>query len=148
MLLLVAMFGFTWLNAGHGTEHGWSSLPVLRWFLIVSALLGAGLTLLQATRRAPAFPVVMSVLVTAFAGLTTLLLIIRLLTWGGTLRVGAYIGVVAVAALTLGGFLSLRQEDGWQPGPDRRIERIALEPSAGAAVASPPGLPARDPDRH
>ncbi len=147
VVLLVSTFALGWLPAGHTTRHGWSSLPVLRWFLLVSALAGLGLTFLQATRRAPAIPVVMSVLVTAFAGLTTLLVIIRLLTWSGTLQVGAYVGVVAVAALSVGGFLSLRQEDGWQPGPDHRIERIAVGPPQPPSLAAPPGTPARDPGR-
>ncbi len=147
VVLLVATFALAWLRAGRTAANGWSGLPVLRWFLIVSALAGLGLTFLQATRRAPAFPVVMSVLVTAFAGLTTLLVIIRLLTWGGTLQPGAYVGVVAVATLGIGGFLSMRQEDGWQPGPGHQIERIALGPPEPPSVAAQPGTAARDPDR-
>ncbi|MFZ0090059.1 MAG: hypothetical protein WAL63_11155 [Solirubrobacteraceae bacterium] len=139
LVLLVAMFGLAWLalpasGGARSDVDGWTGLPVLRWFLAVSALAGLALAFLQAARRAPALPVVMSVIVTPLAGVTTLLLIVRLLTWNGALQAGAYVGLLAVASLAFGGFRSLREEGGWLPGRDRSIETIAV-----AEAASDPG---------
>ncbi len=127
--LLVLVFVVPWFGSGHTTATGWHSLPVLRWFLLVTAGAGLLLAFFQETRRAPALPVVMAVIVTLLALVTAILLIIRLPTAADTPQVGAYLGLVCVAAIGVGGFFSMRDEDGWKPGPDRPVERVSL-PSA------------------
>lgn len=135
LVALVALFAVPWFAvgasvAGHGAGHtnasGWTSLPTLRWLILIASLCGLLLAFLQATRRAPALPVTMSVIVTALGALTTLALVIRIPTDGGSPLAGAYLGLVAAAALTAGAFMSLRQEDGWVPGAEHPIERISL----------------------
>jgi hypothetical protein len=130
-LLLVVLFLLPWFASGGPGPHrlqtdGWNSLPVLRWLILVSAVAGLLLAFFQETRQAPALPVVMSVIVSALAALTTLVLIIRLPTSSATPLLGAYLGVISAAGVAVGGFYSMRDEDGWQPGPDRPIERVPL----------------------
>lgn len=123
--LLVVLFALNWF----GAHRGWQCLPVLRWLILVTAGCALLLAFLQATRRAPALPVVMSVIVSALGFLTTIVLIIRLPTSAETPQVGAYLGVVASAGILIGGFYSLRDEDGWTPGPDHPVERVPLRTS-------------------
>ena len=126
VVLLVAIFVLSWFGSSHGTVTGWDGLPVVRWLLVVTAALGLLLAFFQQTRRAPALPVVLSLIVTALALITAVVLVIRLLTRAATPQVGAFVGLAAVLGILAGGFWSLREEDGWQPGPDRPIEPVPL----------------------
>jgi hypothetical protein len=130
-VLLALLFGVPWFRVAaaggsYSDASGWTSLPTLRWLIIVTAVAALLLAFLQASRRAPALPVAMSVIVTPLGALTTLALIIRLPTASGTPLVGAFLGLAASAGVALGGFWSLRQEGGWVPGPDHPIERIVV----------------------
>jgi peptidoglycan/LPS O-acetylase OafA/YrhL len=129
VVLLVVLFVLPWFGSQHATRNGWQSLPVLRWLIVVTAVCGLLLAFFQQTRRAPALPVVLSVIVTALAVLTTVLLVIRLPTSADTPELGAYLGLVCAAAMIVGGFYSMRDEDGWRPGPDRPVERVPLPAS-------------------
>lgn len=132
LILLALLFLVTWFEFGaagsRSDANGWHSLPTLRWLIVVTAVAALLLAFLQVSRRAPALPVSMSVIVTVLGALTTLGLIIRLPTTDGTPQVGAFLGLAAAAGLTVGAFMSLRQEDGWLPGPDHPIERISVGP--------------------
>jgi hypothetical protein len=129
-LLLVLLFLTPWFRFGLGPVHtdadGWHSLPTLRWLLVVTALMGLLLVFSQATRSAPALPVTLSLITTTLGALTTLAVIIRLPTDTGSPRAGAFAGLLATAALTIGAFMSLRREDGWLPGEDHPIETIGI----------------------
>ncbi len=125
--LVVFLFAVPWLSAGSGhTSSGWGGLPVLRWLIVVSALTALALTFAQATRTAPAIPVTLSVFGTVLGALSTILLIIRLLTTDSGLEAGAWLGLLSAIAIAVGGFLSLREEDGWRPGPEHPIETVSL----------------------
>ena len=113
-------------GAGRTDASGWTSLPILRWLILVASLTGLLLAVAQATCRAPALPVTTSVIATTLGALTTLALIIRIPTDAASPLAGAYLGLAATAALTAGAFLSLRQEDGWVPDAEHPIERISL----------------------
>jgi hypothetical protein len=126
LLLGVVLFALPWF----GAATGWRALPVVRWLLLVSAVCGLLLAFFQQTRRAPALPVVMSVIVTALALVAVIALIVELATSAGTPRAGAYLGLAAELGILVGGFWSMRDEDGWTPGPDRPVERVSLR-SAG-----------------
>jgi hypothetical protein len=132
-VLLALLFLTPWFRFGVGRAgaeaDGWHSLPTLRWLLVVTALMGLLLLFAQATRRAPALPVTLSVITTPLGVLTTLAVIIRLPTDSGSPRVGAFAGLLAVAALTTGAFMSLRREDGWVPDADHPIETIVIGPT-------------------
>jgi hypothetical protein len=132
-LLLALLFLTPWFRFGIGTAgsdaDGWHSLPTLRWLLVVTVLMGL-LRFSQATRRAPALPATLSLITLTLGALTTLALVIRLPTDSGSPRAGAFAGLVAVAALTIGAFMSLRREDGWVPDEDHPIETIVIGPAA------------------
>ena len=104
-------------GGGHTTANAWASFPTLRWLLLVTAALGLLLGYLQAARPAPALPVTLDVVLVTLAAITTLVLLIRLLTGDGSPQVGGWLGLVATAALTVGAFASLREEEGWDPKP-------------------------------
>jgi hypothetical protein len=124
--MLVILFALDWLSSGGIERRGWSSVPVLRWVILVAALSALALTVAQATARGPGLPVSLSVVTTVLGALTTLLLVIRLLTTGASVEAGGYLGLVAAIAMTCGAFVSLRVEQGWAPGPERPIETVPL----------------------
>jgi hypothetical protein len=95
---------------------GWQSLTSLRWLMLVTILAALALIYLQATRRAPALPAALSLIVMLLGAITALALIYRvLINVPGSSSVverkaGAFIGLVAGCAIAYGGYRSLRQE--------------------------------------
>lgn len=124
--LLVFLFALNWLSPGGLNRHGWAAIPVLRWLLLVTALMAIALTVAQATRRSPAVPVSLSVIVTVLGALSVLLVIVRLLTTSAGLCVGIFLGLLAAIGIAVGGFASMRREQGFTPGPDHPIETVPL----------------------
>jgi hypothetical protein len=137
LALLVFLFALNWMTVRGRNRHGWEAIPVLRWALLVTAVTALMLTFTQATRSGPGLPVSLSVVVTVLGALSTLLLIIRLLTTSASLCPGALLGLVALIGIMVGGFDSLRREQGWRPGPERPIETVPLSSSGGSG--STPG---------
>lgn len=131
IVLLVLVFLVPWVSfgtpgGGDSSADAWTSFPTLRWPILVIAILGLLLGYTQAARPAPALPVAIDVILVTLAAITTLLLLIRLLTGDGSPLVGGWAGLVTSAALTAGAFMSLRQEEGWEPGADHPIETVEL----------------------
>jgi H+/Cl- antiporter ClcA len=129
-VLVVLVFAVPWFSfdaAGRHTQaNAWTSLPTLRWLILVCAALGLLLGYLQATRSAPALPVALDQALFPLSAITTIALLIRLLTGAGSPLVGGFAGLVASAALAAGVFMSLREEQGWTPGPDHPVETVKL----------------------
>ena len=130
-VLLALVFAVPWISfvnhgGGHTSANAWTSFPTLRWFLLVTGVLGLLLGYLQAARSAPALPVSVDMILVTLSAITTLLLLIRLVTGDGSPLAGAWAGLVASALLTAGTFMSLRQEDGWVPDDEHPIERVAV----------------------
>jgi hypothetical protein len=134
LMFAVPWFQFTTAGGGHTSANAWSSLPTLRWVLLVAAASGALLAYLQASRSAPAVPVTADVIVVTFSAIVTVILLIRILTSSGSPLFGAFAGLVAIAVQTAGAFMALREEGGWMPGPDHPVETI---------VVGRPGTPER-----
>lgn len=131
LVLLALVFAVPWVSfarpgGGHTSADAWTSFPTLRWPILVIAVLGLLLGYLQATRSAPALPVAVDVILVTLAAIMTLVLLVRLLTGDGTPQVGGFAGLVVSAALAVGAFVSLREEDGWIPDDEHPIERIGL----------------------
>ena len=140
VLLLVALFVLRWYATGRvgwwsyappadlraGGLTGWQAIPTLRWFALVTAAVGIALALAQAVARGPGLPVTLDLLGMLVAGLTTVLVLIRLATTGAPLRFGAVLGLLAAGAVARGAFTALRAEQGWTPGPERPIEVVEL----------------------
>ncbi|HEX3690732.1 MAG TPA: hypothetical protein VHV28_13610 [Solirubrobacteraceae bacterium] len=131
VLLLALVFLAPWVSfqnpgGGHTSADAWTSLPTLRWPVVLIGVLGILLGYLQMSRPAPAMPVALDLLLVPVAAITTLLVLIRLVTGDGSPRVGGWAGLVASVGLTTGTFMSLREEAGWEPGPDHPIELVEL----------------------
>jgi len=136
LVLLALMFLVGWVSfaspgGGHTSANAWTGFPVLRWPLLVIGVLGLLLGYLQAARSAPALPVALDQILVTLAAITTVLLLIRLVTGDGSPEAGGWLGLMASAALTAGTFMSLRQEDGWEPGPEHPVEIVELRRIGG-----------------
>jgi cytochrome bd-type quinol oxidase subunit 2 len=111
VLLLVFMLAGTWYGHGSHARTGWQALPVLRWLVLVTIACALALAVAQATRRAPAIPATLSLIVTVLGLITVLALIYRvLIDPPAHEQAAAYLGLLSAIALAYGGFLSLRQE--------------------------------------
>jgi hypothetical protein len=126
LMFLVPWESFGDRGAGHTSADAWTSFPTLRWLILVVAALGLLLGGAQATRPAPALPVALDTVLVTLSALVTLVLLVQLLTGDGSPQAGGFAGLLAIAALTAGAFMSLRQEDGWVPGPGHPVEIVEL----------------------
>jgi peptidoglycan/LPS O-acetylase OafA/YrhL len=131
LVLVALVFLAPWVSfgspgGGHTSADAWTSFPTLRWLILITGALGLLLGYLQATRSAPAFPVALGVVLVPLAAVTTLALLIRLVTGDGSPLAGGYAGLVVSAALAAGAFMSLREEDGWEPAPEHPVETVEL----------------------
>jgi hypothetical protein len=83
----------------------------LRWLLLLASLAGLALVAAQTTRRAPALPVSLSVIVTVLALLGVLWLGYRVLIAPPPHQhVGAVLGLISACGIAYGGYLSTREE--------------------------------------
>lgn len=130
LVLLIAMFLMSWytttLASGgtratapipakiylvHNTITGWDGVSHLRWLLLVTAVAGLLLFVLQAMRRAPAIPVTISLMVMLLGGLSVIWLFVRVvIDPPGGRSPGGWMGLMAAAVLTWGAFRSLKME--------------------------------------
>lgn len=133
VLLAILMFGVKWYGAGSGnggSRTGWEALTDLHWLLLVTIVAAVALVVVQASCRAPALPVTMSLVVMLLGIVTVLALIYRvLISPPPHQEVGAWLGLLGALGIMVGGYLSLRQE-----GIARRDERRDIpivRPGAG-----------------
>jgi hypothetical protein len=136
LALLALVFAVPWVSfaspgGGHASADAWTSFPTLRWVILVTAVLGLALGYVQVARAAPALPVALDVVLVTLGAINTILVLIRLVTGDGSPLAGGWAGLAAAAALTAGAFMSLRQEQGWEPGPDHPVEVVELSPIRG-----------------
>jgi hypothetical protein len=107
VLVLVFVLAGKWA----GSRSGWETLVSLRWLLALTVAAALGLVVVQATRRAPAVPVTVSLIVTVLGIITVLALIYRvLINPPAQQHAAAYLGLLSAIALAYGGYLSLREE--------------------------------------
>jgi hypothetical protein len=114
VLLAIFLAGGKWYGAGSGnggSQTGWQALTDLRWLLLITIVAAVALVIFQATRRAPAIPVTMSLIVMLLGIVTVLALIYRVLIDPPPHQeAGAYLGLLSAIGIMVGGYLSLRQE--------------------------------------
>lgn len=114
LLLLVFMFALDWYGGASrsgGSVNGWQALASLRWLLLVTIAVALWLVFAQTSRRAPAVPVTLSVIVAVLGILSTLALVYRVLIDPPAHRqAGAYLGLLAALGIAVAGWLSMRQE--------------------------------------
>lgn len=112
---------------------GWQAIETLRWFALATVVAGLALVVAQAALRGPALPVTLDLIGMLVAGLTTILLVIRLASTAAPLRFGAFVGLAAAGAVTIGAYQAMRTEAGWDPDaphPEVPIELVELDPTA------------------
>lgn len=107
VLLVVFLLAGDWA----GSRSGWEVLVSLRWLLALTIAAAFGLVLVQATRRAPAVPVTMSLFVTVLGAISVLAILYRvLISPPAHEHVPAYLGLLSAIGLAYGGYLSMRKE--------------------------------------
>jgi hypothetical protein len=110
----------------YGDATGFEVLTVVDVLLVLVAAVGFALAVLQATQDSPARPVGAGVVTvpSGFAGVV--LVIFRLVDSPGDaagVEIGAYLGLAATVAITVGGWLSIANERvrGLPPGPEPEL---------------------------
>jgi hypothetical protein len=109
--------------------RGRRQFGVLRWLSLVTGVSALALTYTQATRRAPALPVALSVLVSALGFINVVGLVGRAFvdrTHGSSRLPGTRFGLLAAITITGGGYASMRKEKGPDPGELGELETITL----------------------
>jgi uncharacterized membrane protein len=124
LVLLASMLLLPWYTLTQGSPppgpryfvttsvDGWNGLSHGHWLILATILLAFALVFFQATRRAPAIPVVLSVLTPMLGSVTVLWLIYRVLISppGGERKAGAIIGLLSACVIVYGGYSSLRRD--------------------------------------
>jgi hypothetical protein len=128
VVLLVSMFLLPWygykgdlapLAAKLGVKtsaNAWHSLSTTRWLILLTIAAALALVYFQGTRPSPALPATFSLFVWLLGGLTSLVLIYRvLINVPGpndvvSREVGGFVGLVATMVISFAGYRSLRAE--------------------------------------
>jgi hypothetical protein len=152
VVLLASMFLLPWYGykgelaplaakLGVSTSHdAWNSLSTTRWLMLLTILAALALVYLQGTRPSPGLPVTFSLFVTLLAGLTSLVLIYRvLINVPGpndvvTRDVGGFVGLLASIVIACAGWRSLREEGIAAQDAPKDIPTVHLD---GAPVGTP-----------
>jgi hypothetical protein len=112
-IALIVSLALPWYDAPAEPLTGYEALTVIDVLLTLVALLGLALGVLQATQDVPSRPVGAAVLSVVFGALAVLLVLFRLIDSpadGLEVRPGAWLGLVAALAITVGGWRSLAVE--------------------------------------
>jgi hypothetical protein len=158
--LILIMFIFDWFAVSFGplqvSGNAWDSYGFTDIVLFITALAALGLAYLSASRQRLNLPVAASAVVTALGILSLILILISLISppdFGfnvsgltHTRKAGVFLGFIAVAVLTYGGYLSM-QEEGTTLGSEAdRLRRgrggsgSPPPPSSGAGGPPPPSV--------
>jgi hypothetical protein len=147
VLLLVLLFATEWYGvagvpdpsaarpAVSGTESGWMGLTVVRWVVLITALIAIGSVVLHASQRRHGTKTDTSRLVAGLGSLTFLLLIYRVLIHlpsGAKVidqKLGAVLAIVCALGVALGGYESIAEHQARArtvvQRPRRRVRRRA-----------------------
>ncbi len=158
LLLILIMFIFDWFGlggsvavqrfgfAGEVTGNAWQSYGFTDIVLFVTALAAIGLALIAASDYDLGLPVALSAIVTALGVLSVVLVVISIVSPPGfgvpdvagldhSRKIGVWLGLIAVAAVTVGGYLAMQEEGTSFAG---EAERFPGGGTGGPGVASPP----------
>ncbi|CAA9480648.1 MAG: hypothetical protein AVDCRST_MAG30-773 [uncultured Solirubrobacteraceae bacterium] len=132
----------------------WQVFSVVDLLLLLTALAGLTVAVMAALQRAPALPVASAVIATGIAIVMVLVVLYRIVNQPGPndlvgVRIGAYLGLLAVLGVAAGGWLTMGDERTnaspaplvpAQPAPDA----TAAEGSVVARRAVPDAAPQRE----
>jgi hypothetical protein len=126
--LFILMFFFKWFGvnvsgiantylhlAGVSTSaDAWHTMSGIRWILLLTVIVGVALVVLVGSERKLELPISLSVIVAGLGALATILVFYRVIishpNSGESAKIGAYLGIVACAAITYGGYLAMQSE--------------------------------------
>jgi hypothetical protein len=127
-------------------ENAWRVLTDLRWLMLVAIAAGLGAVLLHVSQRSHGAKTDTSPLVTGIGTLTALLVGYRVLidmpnsSSVVDVKIGAYLGLVCVIGIAIGGFESMRQV---RERGDRVVQRARATPPM---ESPPPDMESAPPD--
>jgi hypothetical protein len=167
--LLLIMFIFKWFGievegnvagfdfGGSTSWNAWASFSFIDIILLITILTTLGMVYMRSSDTNADLPVSISVVVTALGALSTLLVIFRIISppdfdisggfdptgtvdYNSTREIGAFLGLIAVAALTYGGYRAM-EEDGtsFQEAGDQLRDRGDTGRGPGAGPGAGPG---------
>jgi O-antigen/teichoic acid export membrane protein len=140
LALLILMFAAEWFGINRlpgeasgvqrsTAENAWHALPVLRWLMLVTAIVAIGAVLLNASQQMHGARNDTGALVTVLGGLTAVLLAYRVLIdlpdakQVVDQKVGAVLGMLCAFGIALGGYRTRSEErtqTEWKPRITRR----------------------------
>jgi hypothetical protein len=112
--LLVFSF-LPWYSAGGEDATAWQAFSAVDLFIAAAAVAGLSVGICIVFRISVSYPVAGSTVATLFGSIALVLIAYRLVNPPGSgldLEVGAWLGLIAVAGITLGGYLGMQEERG------------------------------------
>ena len=161
ILLILIMFIFDWFGLGssgtvqgfsfgEATSNAWGSYGFTDIVLFVTALAAIALAFTAASDAEVGLPVALSAIVTALGVLSLILVVISIISppdFGApdvsgldhSRKIGVWLGLIAVAAVTIGGFLAMQEEGTSFAGEADRFRGTGTGgPGAGPPAPPPP----------
>ena len=149
--LLLIMFIFDWFTVDAGPVsvggNAWDTMELIRFVILLAALAGIALAVISATQTQVNLPVAMSAITAGLAGLATILILFRIISppdgGAGDLidigrGIGVFLGLIAAAALTYGGWTAMQEE-----GTSFSDQRDRLGGDDPPPPSQPPSQPPR-----
>jgi hypothetical protein len=140
------------------TYNAWDIFSYTQLLLLLLVIVAVGAAVLTMTQRSVALPVAASVIVTALGAFVAIIVLYRIINQPGPnsvidVKFGAYLGFLLCAGVTLGGFMSMRDEGTSFGEAAQQVQggsrAAAPPPPAAPPPAAPPAAPAppADPTR-
>jgi hypothetical protein len=116
--MLVVSF-LPWYSAGGEKATAWQSFGGIDLVMAAAAIAALSVAIVVVTRLSVSYPVAGSAVSALFGGLALILIAYRLINPPGGAdvgrEIGPWLGLVAAAGVTLGGYLGLQEPRGMQP---------------------------------
>jgi hypothetical protein len=110
--LLVSSF-LPWYSAGGENATAWQSFAVIDLVMAAAAVAGLSVVVVVLIGLSVSYPVAGSAVTTLFGGLALILIAYRLINPTGVAdvgrEIGAWLGLVAAAGVSLGGYLGMQE---------------------------------------
>jgi hypothetical protein len=110
--LLVSSF-LPWYSAGGDNATAWQSFGAIDLVMTAAAIAGLSVAIVVLIGLSVSYPVAGSAVTTLFGGLALILIAYRLINPPGGAdvgrEIGAWLGLVAAAGVTLGGYLGMQE---------------------------------------
>ena len=142
--LLVVTF-LEWYSAGGGIgATAWEAFSMTDLLVALAALLAVALAAATARSEAPAVPVALSVITATLTPIVMLIVVIRIIWVPGPNEVvdpsaGAFLGLLALAAVTAGAWIAMRDEE--RPAPPVPVDHRPAPPPGVEADPPPSASP-------